>query len=423
MSTLRERLAALRARRDSHPATTNAVPTVANPDADAEQQSTPPKPAGSNHTQATRLEWRARAMKHAKERVRRAALDSGVYDVITRPLPREKDDIEELEKRRREELAHQAEHAEEDEDDDEDEDVEPGDEVDEEEAALLELNNGEDTRDETRDAGNTKDDTRDAIDTRDGPEDTRETEGGHERGKEDVRVEQVSDEISTAQVGEKPESVPIAVKACDEEPEQLEKVGQGESDDAPPREPKPAPISETGPEMVSAETPEDTPPETPEQTPMKAVPRDVTPPRNPLGMVEDEAEDDQDDEVENHSPDLSGDEVNDIVPDAEVGEQEAAKLADFHRKWETEQMEPAAPRYDDLDDAMDFTNVKAASDEPIEGISAESGVAADGDRANNYIDAMYADPSSCLLFRAEPDVCTNETLFFLFDGTRVQVLA
>lgn len=394
---LREKLAALRSRRANNnsalPAEIAPAPTLAT--------STSPRQARS-FSVAARRQWQHEQLKNAARKARQNVIETGLYDVITREPPPEEvkpiappqrsDDTQE-EPERFDDNASQAPELDEEQM-----------ERDEEERALQNAkrrlfmddnvtnNNSRLTADEHQEharSQHSQDEQQPASERNDSVPKSRDadllTDGTHSRLKSATEPSASNNEEQSVHLKHRPDA---SGEVDNNATTSKESAGV-----QPGRSDEPLERNAGKNEKRSSSTVQDTSPESPIPSPTPRTPSpqkaprqhaknrkatrirlyDVAPPVNPLGMVDDEADEeaiDQDergqheDHHESHLPESDG-EDDDGIDDEQVTPKscDKAKLANFHRQWELEKEKAdvanaaAGGVVDDVDEAVDLTDL------------------------------------------------------------------
>lgn len=426
MSTFRERLAALRAKRTAEPIATKTPDIFDRP-----TQSTPTKGTPKRNAHSPQ-DWRRKARMLAKKRQRDGLIESGVYAMISRELPPEKEEVF-------------VRTVEEDDGEEEEEEGEEGEVVDEEEALERAVEEEEEDQEGVgeEEGGDNQPDRSsggeidllaavcdeqsrqpEGIETKDADShslaDEKSSDGTKEAPISEKEVIETIDHsnsadktITTSDVIDSKKSdnslQPEDVQQAGAEPEASEESTETTVVEEPSSMDEKQPVTA---ELITEQTRK--PPITEVQSAHLYSPSPVIileSSRSHLAMIEDEAIDgEQKSDAQQRSDDEELGVVEGIVADADVTPQktgENARLANFHRRWElkkeqTDANTAAHKGVEDMGEAMDLTEALKMEEEALSkdvGIVAESAEVEaaevegeqDGNRATteNYIDQMF----------------------------------
>ncbi|KAI0564527.1 hypothetical protein FGB62_25g65 [Gracilaria domingensis] len=425
---LRERIQALRSRRASDKLDKPLVRPKAN--LKSTSPAGTPSKQSRTHSVAARQQWHRQQLQNAAKKARQNIIDTGVYDVITRAPPPEKKE-EPLVK------AEPPDHS-------ENEDTRDGNESD-----GPELEEEQMERDEEERAlehanqrllldGNSKqsaDQPQEQLTTAD------EEHEPHRSSQHHLVKTHEQTELTEAQIKDKPSSGANPSQAPDEsgttrptgendlQPDQHPSDALEENQDAPTTEKQRCDDEEQNPKPQTRPAPvQDTSPQTPDQPARKATAKknnfrwfDKAPPLNPLGMVDDEAHEDNADEAANlvnerddlfdaHANESDGDDDGIDHDEVSPSATDKNKLAQFHRRWQLDKekndlaVAAAGGVVDDIDEAVDLTDllqkdgqhVKDNESDHDASLSGADNTVNEADetkrQSENYMEQMYVCP-------------------------------
>lgn len=417
---LREKLAALRSRR----ANNSALPAEIAPAPKAATRTSPRQ--GRSFSVAARRQWQHQQLKNAARKARQNVIETGLYDVITRAPPPE--EVKPIVPPERPDNTQDEPEEDKDNESEAPELDEEQMERDEEERALQNAN---------RQLFMDDDDLPKNDSRRPGDEDQKQPRSQEIKDQQQLTAES-NDSISKSKDANsltnrnselKDPADPSASKNEDQSVDVKDQSEASAKDDnhaftnnersgaQPGPFDKPSEQNADRSEKQRPETVQDTSPESPipSSTPCTPSPQkaphqqarkrkttfirlyDAEPPTNPLGMVDDEADEeaiDQDDQGlygdyhESHLPE--SDAEDDGIDNEEITPKscDRAKLAQFHRQWELEKEKAdvanaaAGGVVDDIDEAVDLTDLMRKEEQVQKDNESEDGGSVSGAMAS-----------------------------------------